>query len=86
MSQVTRTNKEFIMDYHRGDRVRILGKPEWGAGYLQDDCKDGKVDVRFLYAGRKTLNLQNTKLMKVALRDERWIAQRMKSWQNRHFS
>jgi hypothetical protein len=70
--------REIIMNYAHGDRVRILGKPEWGPGFIQGVCKNGKVKVRFLEAGRKTLNLQHAKLMKVALRDPDWLVQRAK--------
>ena len=57
------------MEYFRGDRVRILGKPEWGPGFIQGKSKNGKVKVEFQDAGAKTLSLRYAKLMKVALRD-----------------
>ena len=62
------------MDYFQGDRVRILGKPEWGPGIIQAHSKNGKVNVRFFEAGRKTLDLRHAKLIKVVFRDPEWIA------------
>ena len=64
------------MKYLRGDRVRILGKPEWGPGFIQGHSKNGKIEVAFEGVGRKTLSLQHAKLMKVALRDLAWLEQR----------
>jgi hypothetical protein len=71
------------MEYQRGERVRILGKPEWGPGYIQSECRNGKVRVRFRNAGRKTLDLHFAKLMKVVLRDEFWMEQRASCWRGR---
>lgn len=71
------------MEYHRGERVRILGRPEWGPGFIQTDCKNGKVDVRFRNVGRKTLDLHYAKLMKVALRDDLWMEHRASCWRGR---
>ncbi len=71
------------MEYHRGDRVRILGRPEWGPGYIQADCRNGKVNVRFANAGRKVLDIHHAKLMKVALRDPVWLEQRESCWRGR---
>ncbi len=64
------------MEYLRGDRVRILGKPEWGAGIIQGHSKNGKVYVRFFEAGNKTLDLRHAKLIKVVLRDPEWLEER----------
>jgi len=64
------------MEYLHGDRVRILGKPEWGPGFIQGKCKNGKIKVAFEQAGKKTLCLQHAKLMKVALRDPQWLEER----------
>ena len=64
------------MEYLHGDRVRILGKPEWGPGFIQGRTKNGKVKVAFEQVGKKTLSLQYAKLMKVALRDFHWLEQR----------
>ncbi|MBN1959180.1 MAG: DUF3553 domain-containing protein [Desulfuromonadales bacterium] len=64
------------MEYHHGDRVRILGKPEWGPGFIQGTSRNGKVRVRFLGVGRKTLDLHHAKLMKVVWRDPEWLKQR----------
>lgn len=72
------------MEYLRGDRVRILGKPEWGPGFIQGKCKNGKVEVAFEQAGKKTLCLQHAKLMKVALRDARWLEERARQQWGRH--
>lgn len=66
------------MEYFHGDRVRILGKPEWGPGYIQGTSKNRKVRVRFLAAGRKILDLNHAKLMKVALRDPDWLEKKAK--------
>lgn len=73
------------MDYSHGDRVRILGKPEWGAGFIQGSSRNGKVSVRFQKAGKKTLNLQHAKLMKVVWRDPDWLEQRAReTWCKNH--
>ncbi len=73
------------MDYFHGDRVRILGRPEWGAGYIQGESKNGKVRVRFSEAGGKILDLHYAKLMKVALRDPEWLEQRAREiWVKNH--
>ena len=66
------------MEYLRGDRVRILGKPEWGPGFIQGKSKNGKVQVAFEQVGQKTLSLQHAKLMKVALRDTAWLEERVR--------
>ncbi len=66
------------MEYFRGDRVRILGKPEWGPGFIQGRSRNGKINVRFAEAGRKTLYLRHAKMMKVVLRDSDWLEQRAK--------
>lgn len=64
------------MDFFQGDRVRVLGKPEWGPGIIQEHSKNGKVKVRFLGAGRKKLDLRHAKLIKVVLRDTEWLEQK----------
>ena len=64
------------MEYLHGDRVRILGKPEWGPGFIQGRSKNGKINVAFERAGNKTLSLQHAKLMKVALRDISWLEEK----------
>lgn len=66
------------MEYLRGDRVRILGKPEWGPGFIQGKSKNGKVKVAFEQVGEKTLSLNYAKLMKVPLRDLHWLQERAK--------
>lgn len=53
------------MDFFQGDRVRCLGKAEWGTGYVIEDSEHGKVKVRFSDAGDKLLSLQHAKLFKV---------------------
>jgi hypothetical protein len=53
------------MDYFRGERVRCLGKAEWGPGVVETDSRDGKVRVLFREAGPKLLCLKHAKLMKV---------------------
>ncbi len=71
------------MEYLHGDRVRILGKPEWGPGFVLGKCKNGKVRVDFERAGEKTLSLQHAKMMKVVLRDSLWLEERAREyWQN----
>lgn len=75
------------MEYVHGERVRILGKPEWGAGFIQGSSKNGKVKVRFQECGKKTLDLHHAKLMKVVLRDPEWLEQRAKeAWERNHSS
>ncbi|PLY03951.1 MAG: hypothetical protein C0622_03655 [Desulfuromonas sp.] len=64
------------MEFLHGDRVRVLGKPEWGPGYIQGGSRNGRVRVRFKNVGKKVLDLQHAKLMKVALRDPAWFEQR----------
>ncbi len=73
------------MEYFHGERVRILGKPEWGPGFIQGRCTNGKVKVNFQQAGRKTLSLKHAKLMKVALRQPCELEARRSSWLERHF-
>ena len=69
------------MKYLQGDRVRILGKPEWGAGIIQGRVKNGKIHVRFYEAGPKTLDVKYAKLIKVVLRDQQWFAEKARqSW------
>ena len=75
--------RETAMDYYRGDRVRILGKPEWGPGLIQERNKNGKVRVIFTQAGEKTLSLDHAKLMKVVLRDPKWLEERAKMFWRR---
>lgn len=53
------------MEYQQGDRVRCLGKPEWGSGFIEKGNFNGKVKVSFQGAGSKTLDLKYAKLMKV---------------------
>lgn len=53
------------MEYHQGERVRYLGKPEWGSGLIEKGNCNGKVKVRFQLAGRMTLDLRYAKLLKV---------------------
>ncbi len=64
------------MEYFHGERVRILGKPEWGPGFIQGKSRNGKIKVSFREVGAKTLSLKHAKLMKVALRDHRWLEER----------
>jgi len=68
------------MEYFRGDRVRILGKLEWGTNFIQGKSKNGKVKVEFQDAGAKTLSLRYAKLMKVkvALCDLDWFKDRVR--------
>lgn len=68
------------MEYFHGDRVRILGKPEWGPGIIQGQAKNGKIKVRFYDAGRKTLDLRHAKLIKVVLRDPEWFAEKARQY------
>ena len=56
---------EIGMEYYQGERVRYLGKPEWGSGLIEQGSCNGKVKVRFHLAGRMTLDLKYAKLLKV---------------------
>lgn len=56
------------MLYSKGDRVRYLGKPEWGPGWVLGNSKDGKTRVFFEEVGIKVLVLKYAKLMKVKLK------------------
>lgn len=53
------------MEYYLGERVRCLGKPEWGPGFIEKGNCNGKVKVCFQGAGRMTLDLKYAKLLKV---------------------
>ena len=53
------------MEYCQGERVRCLGKPEWGSGFIEKGNFNGKVKVCFKGAGRMTLDLKYAKLLKV---------------------
>lgn len=53
------------MDFFQGERVRCLGRAEWGTGFIVADSRNGKVRVRFQCAGLKLLSLRHAKLMKV---------------------
>lgn len=64
------------MEYYRGERVRILGKPEWGPGFIQGKSQNGKVLVDFQQVGEKNLSLKHAKLMKVVLRNLAWLEER----------
>jgi hypothetical protein len=54
-----------MMEYYLGERVRCLGKPEWGAGFIEKENYNGKVKVCFQGVGRMTLDLKYAKLLKV---------------------
>lgn len=54
------------MDFAKGDRVRLLGRPDWGAGKVLQNSHSGKVHVSFEYAGDKLLLLQYAKIFKVS--------------------
>jgi len=56
------------MLYVKGDRVRFLGKPEWGPGRVLNNSEDGKARVFFTEAGVKILVLKYAKLMRVTIR------------------
>lgn len=58
-------NPEVEMEFHQGERVRFLGKPEWGSGFIEKGNFNGKVKVCFNEVGRKTLDLKYAKLIKV---------------------
>jgi hypothetical protein len=57
-----------MMLYCKGDRVRYLGKPEWGPGRVLGDSRDGKARVLFTEAGVKLLVLKYARLMKVRIK------------------
>jgi len=54
------------MDFVKGDRVRLLGRPDWGPGKVLQNSHNGKVQVSFEYAGEKLLLLQYAKIFKVS--------------------
>lgn len=54
------------MDFTKGDRVRLLGRPDWGPGKVLSNSGDGKVHVSFEYAGEKLLLLRYAKIFKVS--------------------
>jgi len=54
------------MDFCKGDRVRFLGRPDWGPGRVLKDSINGKVTVSFEYAGEKLLLLSYAKIFKVS--------------------
>lgn len=54
------------MDFCKGDRVRFLGRPDWGPGRVMKDSSNGKVNVCFEYAGEKLLLLTYAKIFKVS--------------------
>jgi len=54
------------MDFAKGDRVRLLGRPDWGPGKVLQNSDNGKVHVAFEYAGKKLLLLQYAKIFKVS--------------------
>ncbi len=53
------------MIFFRGDRIRYLGRPDWGPGQVLADSRDGKVLVRFETAGTMLLALSYAKIFKV---------------------
>jgi len=59
-------SKKAGMDFFQGDRVRCLGRPEWGPWFVEADSQNGKVRVAFLGGGRKLFTLRYVKLIKVA--------------------
>ena len=59
------SDAEVGMEYVQGERVRCLGKPEWGSGFIEKGNCNGKVKVCFQGAGKLTLDLKYAKLFKV---------------------
>ena len=55
------------MDFCKGDRVRCLGRPDWGPGRVLSNSRNGKVTVYFDYAGEKLLLLEYAKIFKVSM-------------------
>ena len=53
------------MEFFQGERVRCLGRPEWGPGIVDADSREGKVRVTFMGAGHKLFSLRHAKLIKV---------------------
>ncbi len=53
------------MDFCKGDRVRLLGRPDWGPGKVLKNSCNGKVHVTFEAAGEKLLLLRYAKIFKV---------------------
>jgi hypothetical protein len=55
------------MEFCKGDRVRCLGRPDWGPGRVLKNSRNGKVTVCFDYAGEKLLLLEYAKIFKVSM-------------------
>ena len=53
-----------ILDYEPGDKVENPLNKEWGIGQVQSII-DNKVTVNFENAGKKVINVDNIKLVKV---------------------
>ena len=53
------------MDFSKGDRVRLLGRPDWGPGKVLKNSNNGKVQVDFERAGEKLQLLRYAKIFKV---------------------
>ena len=53
-----------IFDFEPGDKVVNPNNKEWGIGQVQSIIK-GKVTVNFENAGKKVINVDNIKLVKV---------------------
>lgn len=53
------------MKFAQGERVKHLGKPEWGLGQVLDDSSGDTVRVFFVGVGEKTLKFQYINLAKV---------------------
>tara|TARA_Y100001958_G_C20804640_1_gene266404 strand:+ start:31 stop:207 length:177 start_codon:yes stop_codon:yes gene_type:complete len=53
-----------ILDYEPGDKVENPSNKEWGLGQVQSII-DNKVTVNFENVGKKVINANNLKLVKV---------------------
>jgi hypothetical protein len=50
------------MKFSIGQRVRHSKKPEWGSGRVEKLAGDGKIQINFSHAGKKTLALEGVAL------------------------
>ena len=58
-----------IFDFEPGDKVYNPQNKNWGIGQVQSIIK-GKVTVNFENAGKKVINVENIKLIKLNVNDK----------------
>jgi len=61
--------REKLMSYRKGDRVRHPSKGEWGLGEVLEDGKGGNVRIFFVGAGEKTISLRYVQPEKVSAQE-----------------